>query len=1130
MRAHFDVHPAPAQPLGDLGHRPPLSFQQHEQEPIRRRQPGEEPFDLDPCVRAAGRRRQGGLRLGVERLGGMALLAQPIISAAQAEPGQPVLERRLGPVRPQLGPGAEEGLLRHLLHLFPPAEEAAGQAEHPLLMPAHQRCKGVGIARPAGADQRGFGIRGLCHDLDPPHRIQERRHEDLQKLPFHLDRRTTAASGYGAEEVALTRVARHGICPCVQITGNPYVGPRAFHEADRGGFFGRSREIRELRALAVSRRAVLLYAPSGAGKTSLLQAGLLPALREIPGAACLPVVRVSGEPPADLAVANLYVFNFLGCLAGEGGTPAELAHLSLREGLARATAALCAASRPDERPAVFFLSLDQGEEIFSFAPHRFAERKAFFQQLREALDAHPEVTLILALREDWLAHLDPWLDLLPDRLRTRFRLELLGRDEALRAVTGPAQTAHVAFLPEAAGRLVDDLRRLRVQGIDGLREEVPGPHVDPVQLQVVCRMLWERRPPGSAEIGLADLEALKSVDRALADYWADEAAKAAAAAGIPERSVRRWVGRQLITSGGLRGQALLEAGATQGLDDRALHSLIEAHLVRAERRRGALWLELAHDRLIEPVLQDNKAWEEENLSALERTADAWERAGRPAGGLLTGGPLAEAELWAAAHAAELSPGEGDFLAACRRERSHGRTRRLAAAAAVLLVLGLVAILFAVRGQHKARREALVHGLVAQARLALQDNLDLAVLLAAEADHLGGTSQTRHALFEALTASPSLTALLRHSRGRVLSLAFHPEGHLLAAALDDGTVQLWDMRGQQTAAAPLRVSGGRLWSVAWSPDGRRLAAAGEQAFLQLWDRATPSLPPRRLALDTDKASDLVGWALAFSPDGRTLAATTSKDEVRRWDVATGAPVGPPLRGPDDWVPALAWSPDGKHLAAASMDKKLYLWEARSGRLLWGDDRERHAEGIYSVAFHPDGRLLASASHDGSVILWNAADGAQQGWPLHLVEGLPRSVSFSRDGRLLAVGGHRGEVALWDLETKRPAGPLLRGPAGDLISLAFAPGGGILATGHGSTIALWSAEPSVPLGRRSRLRPAALALWRRRAEGTPRADPPPPPGLPVHRTTARAWSPDGGRLATADRDHRVFLWDAPAPWPC
>ncbi|HEX6861234.1 MAG TPA: hypothetical protein VF414_00370, partial [Thermoanaerobaculia bacterium] len=345
---------------------------------------------------------------------------------------------------------------------------------------------------------------------------------------------------------------------------NPYVGPRAFDAADRGLFFGREREVRQLLSLVVARRVVLLYAPSGAGKTSLLRAGLLPELRELREVTVLPPARVGGASP-EAGAANVYTASLLSDLLGEDADPG----LSLARGLA-----LRLGRAPEEeRSRPCFLVLDQLEELFTTRPDRWEDRGAFLRELGEALAALPQLTLILSLREDAIAQLDPWRGLLPDHLRTRFRLDLLDPEAAHRAVVLPARAAGVDFRDDAARRLIDELRVLRVQAADGSVRESPGPFVDPVHLQVVCRRLWERRPPGSTGIGTDLVLAEGGVDQALSRYWAERVAATARETGIAERAVRDWVESHLITAHGLRGQILCEPGRTQGLDNRALFSL-----------------------------------------------------------------------------------------------------------------------------------------------------------------------------------------------------------------------------------------------------------------------------------------------------------------------------------------------------------------------------------------------------------------------------------------------------------------------------------------------------------------------------------------------------------------------------
>src|SRR5262249_21210792 len=150
----------------------------------------------------------------------------------------------------------------------------------------------------------------------------------------------------------------------------------------------------------------------------------------------------------------------------------------------------------------------------------------------------------------------------------------------------------VTFTDSAALRLIDDLRRVKVQRLDrGDTEEQLGPYIEPVQLQVVCDRLWQKLPEDNHEIGEDDLGEGGDVDSALAGYYAEKVAKTSRSTGVPERAIREWFDQQLITEQGIRGQVLQEQHRSRGLENKAIQSLVDAHLVRSERRRGATWYE-----------------------------------------------------------------------------------------------------------------------------------------------------------------------------------------------------------------------------------------------------------------------------------------------------------------------------------------------------------------------------------------------------------------------------------------------------------------------------------------------------------------------------------------------------------
>jgi hypothetical protein len=443
-----------------------------------------------------------------------------------------------------------------------------------------------------------------------------------------------------------------------QPRATPYVGPRPYRIGEK--LFGRDRERLELLDLLIAERIVLLYSPSGAGKTSLVQAALVPALRNeaftVPAVARVTFDKAKGvtEP-----VANRYVFAVL---------------LSLEEAQSKerqlSLAALARMTLPgylEQRWTVsetLVLILDQFEEALTIDPTDAAAKKELFSQLGAALRNRHHWALF-SMREEHVAGLDPYRSLVPTRLNSTFRLEPLNEQQARQAMQETAAQADVVFADGAARRLTDDLRRVRVQRPGGSLEEQLGPTVEPTQLQVVCLRLWSRLPTGKRSIEESDVEALGSADTALADYYSEVVARL----GTRERFVRDWIENELITQRGLRNQILKDdALQSHRVDAQAISALDQSYLIREERRRGISWLELAHDRLIEPIRKNNAAWREANLTPFQRQAALWDRQGRPSHLELRGWPLIRAEHWAAGHSAELSCAELNFLQICQRRR------------------------------------------------------------------------------------------------------------------------------------------------------------------------------------------------------------------------------------------------------------------------------------------------------------------------------------------------------------------------------------------------------------------------------------------------------------------------------
>jgi hypothetical protein len=321
------------------------------------------------------------------------------------------------------------------------------------------------------------------------------------------------------------------------------------------------------------------------------------------------------------------------------------------------------------------LVIDALEELLTLDPTDRPAKERFMAEVGDLLRDHRRWALF-AVREDYLGGLEPYLRHVPTRLATTFRLNLLEPPAARAAMQRPARAAGMDFSDAAADRLVDNLRSVQVQRPQGRVEEI-GPYVEPVQLQVVCRLLWERLPTDATEISMSNVDAVGDVDRALADYYAEQVAAIANHTGIGEQTIREWFDRELITEQGFRAQVL--QGPDGDAERQVLRLLEDAHLARAEQRRGATWFELAHDRLVQPIRADNAAWRERNLTALQRQAVLWDDQHRGEGLLLREDALANAERLLRDEPIELSATEREFLAACRalaaREREAARRQR-----------------------------------------------------------------------------------------------------------------------------------------------------------------------------------------------------------------------------------------------------------------------------------------------------------------------------------------------------------------------------------------------------------------------------------------------------------------------
>ncbi|WP_103667062.1 WD40 repeat domain-containing protein [Pseudanabaena sp. BC1403] len=361
-------------------------------------------------------------------------------------------------------------------------------------------------------------------------------------------------------------------------------------------------------------------------------------------------------------------------------------------------------------------------------------------------------------------------------------------------------------------------------------------------------------------------------------------------------------------------------------------------------------------------------------------------------------------------------------------------------------------------------------------------------------------------------------LERHSNV-VRSVAFSPNGKTIASGSFDNTIKLWNLEGKEL----LTITGHSGWvmSVAFSTDGKIIASGSCDNTIKLWNLEGKEL--RTLSGHINSV-----FSIAFSPDGRTIASGSCDNTIKLWNLE-----GKELRtltGHSGWVMSVAFSTDGKTIASGSRDNTIKLWnlEGKKLRTLSG-----HSNGVMSVAFSTDGKTIASSSYDNTIKLWNL-----EGKRMKTLSGHSNgvvSVVFSTDGKTIASGSYDNTIKLWNLEGKELR--TLSGHSNWVWSVAFSTDGKTIASGsRDNTIKLWNLEGkelrtlsghsnwvwSVAFSTDGKTIASAsndktIKLWN--LEGKELRT------LSGHskEVTSISFSPDGKTIASGSHDNTIKLWN-------
>ena len=815
----------------------------------------------------------------------------------------------------------------------------------------------------------------------------------------------------GSSAVRITPAVPGAIAP------NPYKGLRAFEEGDAVDFFGREELVQQLVDRVARTRFLAVVGPSGSGKSSVVRAGLIPALRRgaVAGSDTWRIADLfPGTNPLDGLEAAL--------LRAVPEPPASLMDQLEHDerGLNRAVLRLLPSDGSE-----LVLVIDQFEEVFTLVEDE-AVRTHFLGSLEAAAtDPHSRLRVVATLRADFYDR--PLLYRgFAELFRSRVEAVIpLSPDELERAISGPAKRVDVSLEPSLIAAMLTDVA------------EEPG--ALPL-MEYALTELFDRRD--GRVLTLATYRGLGGVSGALGRR-AEELHDGLDAEG---REAARQLFLRLVALGegseDTRRRAPRSEFASLDVDQRAMSTVLDAfgasRLLSFDRdpSTGAPTIELAHEAILTawPRLHRWIDAAREDLRIERRLAAAareWVDADRDPSFLIQGSRLEQAESWASGARIAVTPEEREYLESSEAERDRRTAeeaareaheeelerrsyRRLRALVVVLAVAAVIAVgltVFATGQRGRAEQEernAKARELAAASVANLDVDPERSILLALEAiDTTRGPDgrvlpEAEEALHRALVASRIV--LTQPDLGGTLD--WSPKGYFVTEGPENsGIVDLRDATTGKSVRSWMGHEQSDVNDVRFSPDGSMLATAGDDGFVKLWDPEAGKL--------TSEVQGMGGaTGLSFDADGRLVAAAWPEDSTVRVIEAPTGRVVQEIGGRGTFVFATGLSPDGTRIVLGSADADFAeVFDVATGHSIFR--LPRHGGSLTTVSWSPDGRWIATGATDSSVRVWDADTG-------RLVErllghtGVLVTVDWSPDSRRIVSGGSDGTARVWELE--------------------------------------------------------------------------------------------------------------------
>ena len=950
------------------------------------------------------------------------------------------------------------------------------------------------------------------------------------------------------------------------IKGSPYLGLKKFKDRDKDKFFGRKQLIADFSRNLETSNLLLLIGASGIGKSSLVQAGIIPSLFDKLGASNLEkLIFVPDINPFE----SLYK-----------SVPIECRDIDTKIDPKNNDALIKFINNLKEYSPQWIIFIDQFEEIFTRTPK--PQRKQFIKNLVSLIkEQDSSVKLIMTMRYDFMVNIGNCGDFNNQLQNKICQIGYMSEPELELAIAKPAAINGVTFENDLVEKIIRDFKKQA--------GSLP-------LLQYTLDLLWQESNISDENrvLRTANYNDLGGVSGALEkqanniynkELKNDKEKKAAKQIFIElidlvdkEPVSRRIKKSELINEDKFRKSAL--------------NTLIDNRLLVSGTGESTT-VEVAHEELLRSwsIIQTLIEEQREIIlirSRLNSDANQWyelrkQNEEKAKDELWSGYKLQQAlELIDEQVLGSLDENSKQFIQESRdwrdrqkkqeEERSQRELEQIKKEKNLALKLNRIAF------SSLTIVTLLTLGLGIQQQRTLLGEIGA---LADSSEALFSSNRRLDALLEGISAGKKLNWLflfkdlgerevvktlpnivnnireknnLEGHKGLVRGVSFSPNGQFLATASKDNTVKIWSSNGRLlcTLEGHKDLVGG----VIFSPNGQFLAAASEDNTVKIWDMSFFDSQKQQCSQTDNKLlADLSGqqghidsfYDVAISPDSQIIALAGQDGTIKLWKRnSTGQfETQPSLEGHTGRVYSVAFSPNGKMLASAGQDGTVKLWKRNStGQFETQSSLEGHTDVILSVAFSPNGKMLASADQDGTIKLWKWNDSMGQFKTQSSLEGhtgVILSVAFSPNGKMLASAGQDRTIKLWkqDSTGQFEKQPSLEGHTGWVYSVAFSPNGQMLASaGQDRTIKLWNFpenEPQTLVGHEKGVWSVAFSpnlkiiatgsedktikLWDLKGEILQTL---PPPDDNYFTVRAVAFSPDGQILASAGDYTTILLW--------